>query len=232
MHRDETSKGLRRRDALAGLATLAVGTPALAPALASAKPLTTTPAVSGERPSDVHPLLVGQKIPDVMALDLDGKAVSLRALAAERHTIFVFFRGGWCPYCTRQMSQLKSIEAPLKQAGWQIVGITAEPLERFQTQASKLDLPYRLLADDQFKVSTAFGLTYKVKPQDIGGPPGIEYWRQLYKVGPEVDPVLPVPAVFAVHPKGLVLHQYVNVDYTVRLSGEVLLTVAKVYGPA
>ena len=61
-------------------------------------------------PEAVRPLTVGAKLPDAQLWDLDGKEVSLESIAANKRSILVFYRGGWCPYCNTHLGKLKSIE--------------------------------------------------------------------------------------------------------------------------
>lgn len=48
-----------------------------------------------EGPEAICPLLPGARIPDLSLQDVDGRAVNLATLVAEKPTVLVFFRGGW-----------------------------------------------------------------------------------------------------------------------------------------
>ena len=72
-------------------------------------------ATSAEK---VNPVLISSTIPDVSVKNTDGKNLNLRDLVKEQPTIFVFYRGGWCPYCNSHLADLKTIEEDLSKEGY------------------------------------------------------------------------------------------------------------------
>ena len=181
--------------------------------------------------SDIRPLLIGQQIPDIALSDIDGKTVTLRALAAEKPIVLVFYRGGWCPYCSRQLSQLRAVEAPLLEIGYRIVAVSPDTPRHLRETADRGELRYTLLSDEALTAARKFGLAYKAKPEDFGSKAFHQAWRKRQGYGAsQQEDMLPVPAVYLVSKRGRVVYQYVNIDFRVRLSGEVLLTAARAYG--
>lgn len=51
-------------------------------------------------------LPVGTLMPDAHASDLEGKDVALSSLLAKGPALFVFYRGGGCPYCNFEIHAL------------------------------------------------------------------------------------------------------------------------------
>jgi thiol-disulfide isomerase/thioredoxin len=62
---------------------------------------------------NVTPLLIGQSAPNSKLKTVDGDPVSLKALTMQKPTVLIFYRGGWCPYCNRQLAGLKDLEGDL-----------------------------------------------------------------------------------------------------------------------
>jgi thiol-disulfide isomerase/thioredoxin len=59
---------------------------------------------------------VGSKVPALHAVDLKGAPVSVRELAGKNGLVLVFFRSAkWCPYCQRQLMDLRNAPGPLGQ---------------------------------------------------------------------------------------------------------------------
>lgn len=187
--------------------------------LASGPAATPGPAPSA---AEICPSLIGEQIPAASVVDLEGNVVELRALVATTPTVLVFYRGGWCPYCNKQLAQLKEVEPILKELGIALVAMSPDSLEDLKKTVQKHELTYKLVSDTNLQVAKLFGLAYATKSEDFGDKPGGKPWKAE----------LPVPAVYLVAPNGRVLYQYVNVNYKVRLSGEMLLTAAKAYGLA
>jgi peroxiredoxin len=60
------------------------------------------------------PLKAGDSIPDVKLRTETNQEVSLRKWVAEKPAALIFYRGGWCPFCTKQLSNLVGIEQDLE----------------------------------------------------------------------------------------------------------------------
>ncbi len=184
-----------------------------------------------ETASDIRPLLIGQKVPDVNLTGIDGKTFALREMVAEKPTVLVFYRGGWCPYCNRQLSQLRAVEASVKASGYRIVAVSPDTPEHLKKTLKDNEIGYQLMSDDALAAAQHFGLAYKATVKDFGSETFFQAWRkrQGYGASQQID-MLPVPAVFLISKKGRIVYAYVNIDFSVRLSGEVLLTAARAYG--
>ncbi len=99
------------------------------------------------------------------------------------------------------------------------MAITPDVVPDLQAMVDLHKLNYTLLSDPKHEAMRGFGLAFKTSAKDFGGS----------AAAAKAKPVLPVPGVFLVAKGGRILFQYVNPDFTVRLSGEVLLTAARAY---
>ena len=54
-------------------------------------------------PADIRPLLIGESIPPVVIPDANGNPYNLNSKLSEKPTILIFYRGGWCPFCNKQL---------------------------------------------------------------------------------------------------------------------------------
>lgn len=175
---------------------------------------------------NVTPLLIGQTAPNSKLQTVDGDPVSLKALTLEKPTVLIFYRGGWCPYCNRQLAGLKEIEGQLDELGYQIIAISPETPAQLQEQKLQTKFSVRLLADPDLETISGFGIGFYV-PDEL---------RQKYKSNWDISltsekasgtAVLPAPAVFILDKQGKVEFSFVNPDYKTRLSPELLYQAAK-----
>jgi peroxiredoxin len=176
-----------------------------------------------EKPEDISPLLTGESIPMVVLKDAAGKDFDLNEAVSRKPTILIFYRGGWCPYCSKQLSGLQEIAPELEKEGYQLIAISTDKPEGLMESATKEELGYTLLSDADLNVSKGFGLAYKA-------PKG--YWEMLPKTtgGMDVDLLLPVPSVFILDRKGAIHFEYINPDFKQRLNPDLLKVVAqKIY---
>lgn len=176
---------------------------------------------------EVSPLLISSEIPDVTVKNIEGEAVSLREKVSEQPSILVFYRGGWCPYCSRHLADLKKIEDDLYEIGYQISAISPDRPEKLKATLAENELGYTLLSDSPMNATKAFGLAFKVDNETV------ERYKSL-GIDLEGDSgydhhLLPAPAVYIVNTEAKVRFNYVNPNYKERIDGDVLLTAAKAY---
>jgi peroxiredoxin len=173
-------------------------------------------------PLQAKPLGEGAEIPDVQLLTEQGKPVNLRELARDRPTVLIFYRGGWCPYCTTHLSALAKSEKEILAAGYQILAISPDSPASLKATPDRESLGFTLLSDSQATAAKAFGLAFQM-PGDLVSKYKSEYQIDVEKASGENHHLLPHPAVYIVSPKGVITYSYVNEDYKVRLTPEKIL---------
>ena len=114
---------------------------------------------------------VGQQLPAVALRDIEGKTVSLQDAVKDQPSVVVFYRGGWCPYCRKQLSGLAEIKAEIAQRGWQLIAISPDQASKIAEMTSRKELAqvdYRLLSDaaQTYKPSVSL-LPWMKRPDQI-----------------------------------------------------------------
>lgn len=172
-----------------------------------------------QQPEDISPLLIGESIPTIKLKDAKGMEFDLNGAVASKPTILIFYRGGWCPYCSKQLAGLQELMPELEKIGYQLLAISTDSPDVLMHSASKEHLGYTLLSDADLQVSKKFGLAFKA-------PKG--YWEMLPKTtsGMNKDLLLPVPSVFILSKSGKIHYEYINPDFKQRLSPDLLKAVA------
>ncbi len=176
-------------------------------------------------PFEVHPILINSTIPNTSVKTINGDNILLHDVVKEKPTVFVFYRGGWCPYCTRHMAELAQVEEQILEMGYQIVGISVDRPEVLRATLEEIELEYTLLSDSPAEALKGFGLAFEVDQATVD---------RYMNVGIDLEAdsghdhhILPAPAVYIVDQEGTVNFQYVNPNYRERISGEILLAAAK-----
>ncbi|BDX08430.1 peroxiredoxin-like family protein [Planctobacterium marinum] len=175
---------------------------------------------------EVSPVLNGQMIPDATLYDLDDKPVSLKSLVSQQPTVLIFYRGGWCPYCSAQLAGLKQVEQQIMALGYQLIAISPDSPAKLKDTAFETDFKVKLYSDKNFEVSSEFGIGFFLADKTAK--------RYRNKMGIEFVTLdgtskvaLPVPAVYIADTEGLVHFNYVNPNFRVRISPELLYQAAK-----
>jgi peroxiredoxin len=170
-------------------------------------------------PTDVSPLLISEKVPTAILKSTDGATVDLTKMLADKKTILVFYRGGWCPYCTMHLSALNDSEKELLSLGYQIVAISPDSPKSLKATDEKDKIKYTLLSDSDGSLSKALGIAYQVP----------DNYKTIITEGSEGSNTtfLPVPAVFIVDKDGTIQFEYISPDFKHRISNELLIAAAK-----
>ncbi len=181
---------------------------------------TNAPVEIPQKPEDISPLLVGETIPDVNIMNLNGTVMNLKAEVAKKPTLLVFYRGGWCPFCTKQLAELRTLEPNLTRMGYQLLAVSTDSPDNLKASMDKEKLNYTLLSDADLTAAKAFGLAFKASPN---------YAATLEKGsgGKNVDNLLPVPAVFLLDKQGVIKFEYINPNMKERISAKLLTAAAE-----
>lgn len=176
-------------------------------------------------PDQVRPLLLGTAMPDVPLATLAGKATTLKQQVAGKPAILVFYRGGWCPYCNLQLSELRLIEKDVEKLGYQMIAISPDRPAELARTLGKDKLEYTLLSDSTADAIKAFGIGYRVDDKTLAQLKS--YDIDLEKASGQQHHALPVPSVFIIDGAGVLQFSYSHPDYKVRVPGSVVLAAAK-----
>jgi peroxiredoxin len=187
---------------------------------------TTGPTAMGRKPcpsapEGIQPLIVGTRVPDIALWSPEGKKVVLGSLLAQKPTILVVYRGGWCVYCQQELAKLQTIEPELKQLGYQVIAISPDSPAALKRGLAKQSYNYALLSDQQMEAATVLGLAYNI---DAGTRQAIERFDAGATSGVTM---LPVPAVFIVSQDSVIRFEYVNPNIKEQIDPQLLLTAAR-----
>ena len=167
---------------------------------------------------EICPLLIGHSVPDVQLTTVKGKAFDLSAALSQKHTLLIFYRGGWCPFCNLHLAELQSIQDELRNMGYQILAVSMDRPDKLRESLNEHELTYTLLSDSAAVATKAFGLAYKATNSNTG---------TLESFSGRQHHILPVPAAFIIGTDGMIKFEYINPNYKVRVKSEVILAAAK-----
>jgi peroxiredoxin len=168
--------------------------------------------------TDVVPLEKGAKLPKLTLKGSDGKAFDLTAAVAKRPTVLIFYRGGWCPICMRQLSGLQAIDDEFTAAGYQLLAISPDRPEELVKTSDKCQLTYTLLSDSDAAAIQAFGLAFQAAPKQF---------NTLEKYSGATHHALPVPAIYILATDGTIKFAHYDPDFKVRMNASEVLEQAK-----
>lgn len=101
-------------------------------------------------------LAVGDVAPDFSLPTADGGRFTL-ADHRGRQVVIFFFPAAMTPGCTRQACDFQGARTELADAGYDVVGISPDPVERLATFAAQENLGYPLASDADHATLEAYG---------------------------------------------------------------------------
>lgn len=99
----------------------------------------------------------GQKAPAFQGKDQDGKTIRLKDFAGKKLVLY-FYPQDDTPTCTVQACNLRDNYAALQAAGYVVLGVSPDTVEKHKKFGTKHALPFPLLADVDRKVIDLYGV--------------------------------------------------------------------------
>ena len=82
-------------------------------------------------------LAIGDNAPDIKEKDQNGNKVKLKDLLKKGNVVLIFYRGQWCPYCNRQLSNMNDSLSMITAKGATVLTITPETPENIKQTVEK-----------------------------------------------------------------------------------------------
>lgn len=102
-------------------------------------------------------LNVGDKAPEVLGLDAEGKEIRLDAYKGKKVVLY-FYPKDNTPGCTSEACNLRDNYAELRNAGYEVVGVSPDSAASHQKFIAKQELPFPLIADTEHTLLEQFGV--------------------------------------------------------------------------
>ncbi len=166
---------------------------------------------------------VGEKFPDLV---IGGKKVS--EWTKDAPMVLTFYRGGWCPYCVKQLKELSQNLKEFHPAA--VIAVSPETQQEVDKTRKKNDLKVVLVADKSNELARSLGLAFKV--EDAVAQEYKALGLDLQASQGNADNILPVPATFVIGRDLKVAYMFADADYTKRAAmPDIVKSVERVLKP-
>ncbi len=163
-------------------------------------------AVAGS-PADT--LRLGDTAPDFRLPDQHGAPVQLAERLALGPVVLVFYRGGWCPFCTLTLRAWQDALPELHDAGGDLLALSPQQVRDCCDSAERDLLAFPVLSDRACAVADRYGVAHE-HPEAL---------RPLYlRLGHDLPRInatpsswyMPLPATFVIAPGGRIALAHVG----------------------
>ncbi|MDX2362178.1 MAG: peroxiredoxin-like family protein [Crocinitomicaceae bacterium] len=151
----------------------------------------------------------------------DSTFVLAEALA-DGLVIVVFYRGQWCPYCNRHLSELQENLELIEERGATIIAISPENQEGLNKTKEKSNLEFTLLSDENYDICRAFDVLFVPSKADVKKYNAF-LRADLENAHSNENILLPVPATFIIDQNGIIVWRQFDEDYKQRSTVEEII---------
>ena len=155
-------------------------------------------------------LKVGDVAPAIEGIDHTGKPVSLAQLHKKGPVVVTFYRGFWCPFCTKYLKKLQDSVATM---GGRIIAVTPETQAFALKMVERSGVTYPIVTDTDGHFLAAYKVGFAVDEATLSKYKG--YGIDL-KANNGGRAELPVPATYVVGTNGKITFVHFNTDYKER----------------
>ena len=174
---------------------------------------------------EVSKIKVGDLSPTFSFTDANGESQSLSDALSKGSILLVFYRGEWCPYSTKYLSQLSEAEDLFSEKGILIMAVSAENGESLENMKVKSKSNFQFISDQGYELMTAFNVEYLVPTKMVEklASNGID----LAESHGADEPMLPIPATFLIDQNGIIQYVHYDTDYKKRPDVNDILSAVK-----
>lgn len=156
-------------------------------------------------------LKVGQKLPNLILENNQQKTVTTDHFAGTP-SIFIFYRGNWCPFCMAQINEMVAKHKELTDRNINTVFISSQPHKFSKKLTKKHSLDFQFLVDVDGKVA---------KELDIFAKNGLPAGFQIFGFGADTT----LPTIIITDSKEKIIYTNQTNNYRVRPEPSELLKV-------
>ncbi len=161
-------------------------------------------------------LEVGSLAPQFMAVDEKDTSHTLASYLQKGKVVLVFYRGQWCRYCNKHLSDIQDSIDLIKVQGANVIAISPQKPELIDKTISNTNASFTMLYDEGYKISNAYGLLFtptdkQIRKYNLIG-------AQLKKAHSDESKQLPVPATYIINENGMIIWRHFDHNYQKRSS--------------
>jgi len=159
----------------------------------------------------------GDKAPDFTGYDQNGNQVRLKKMLESGPLVIFFYRGKWCPVCSRYLNAYQDSLNILIGMGVNVVAITPESIENVEQTVKLHNLSFTVVYDCQEQIMKDYDVMFNVT----------QAYQELIKKDLTIDIAknngrdkahLPVPATYIISREGIIVAVQFDPDYNNRAS--------------
>jgi peroxiredoxin len=166
-------------------------------------------------PTGIDP---GTKAPLFITTDQYGNELSLKDLSEKGPVVVFFYRGQWCPVCSRYIRNLQDSLSYITDMGVSVVAVAPETAENVQITIDKTGTEVLVISDSDESIMKSFDVLFKVTEQYQDRIRSGRIATDIAENNGKETANLPVPATFIIDSNGIITARHFDYNYRNRAS--------------
>lgn len=167
-------------------------------------------------------LNVGEKAPIIQTITIEGDSINTRKYIGKQEIIVIFYRGDWCPVCSKYLSNLNDSLKYITQKGAKLIAIGPETKANAKNTQSKTKAEFSIVSDTALVYAKAFDVLFKVTDK-YQSKIKTFLFTDIAENNGNSEAYLPVPATFIIDKKGVIKFKQFDYNYKNRASVKAML---------
>lgn len=162
-----------------------------------------------------HAIDKGDRVPDLSFKNAEGETVTLASELEKGPVVLIVYRGGWCPYCVKQLKAFNAQREAIEAAGGRVVAFSTETPKFVAQTRGKNKLGYTVLSDPGAAASRALGIAWKNEKYAKIGKIAAHQGNELGEI--------PLGATYVIDTDGVVRYAFLTDQYKTRATPEAVI---------
>jgi len=163
---------------------------------------------------DERGIQVGDEAPKFNIEGKSGNKYSLEEYLSNGPLVIVFYRGEWCKYCNKYISDLVDSYPAIKDFGAEIIAVTPELDSYTLAMRKKTKAEFPIIADQGNELMKMYDVDFEL---DLKTRKRYDVWGiNLDRNNGKGNYTLPIPATYVIDKNGIVTYRHFDENYKER----------------
>ena len=167
-------------------------------------------------------LEVGDIAPQFSVSDVSGLRVDLAELREKGTVVILFYRGQWCPVCSRYLNNLNDSINLINEQGATVIAIGPETIDNALKTQKNTKSKFSFIADTSLQIHRSYDVLFHVTRKYQMKIKNFLRTDIAHNNGSD-KAMLPVPATFVISREGKIVFKQFNYNYKDRASVKSIL---------
>jgi peroxiredoxin len=167
-------------------------------------------------------LEIGALAPQITMTTDKNEKVTLEDFYKKQPVVIIFYRGYWCPVCSKHLSEFAERAKEIENKGAKLIAISSESYENVNKTRENTNANFTIISDLDGSIMKAFDVNYNVT-NEYQSMIADKLNASIAETNATKEAVLPVPATYIIDTKGKIIYKQFNPNYKVRASIEDIL---------